>query len=120
SSGDHGFEIEISDMENMPEDQEIYLRDNLTGDYFDLRNGQPYSFISAQGMFNDRLEIVFQSESTTLGTDEATAKENYVYYDRDENRLYAKQLNGDVTRFTLYNIRGQSIMELQDVDGTAL
>ncbi len=120
SSGDHTFEIRISELENMPEDQEIYLRDYLTGDYFNLRNNQPYSFTSEQGIFNDRLEIVFQSEAVTLSSEEAIAQENYVYYDVLDNRLYAKKLNGEVKRFTLYNIRGQSIMELADVERTTL
>ncbi|WP_203256303.1 LamG domain-containing protein [Hyunsoonleella ulvae] len=120
SSGDHAFEIRISELENMPEDQEIYLRDYLTGEYFNLRNNQPYSFTSEQGIFNDRLEIVFQSEAVTLSNEEAIAQENYVYYDVLDNRLYAKKLNGEVKRFALYNIRGQSIMELQDVGSTVL
>ncbi|MFK5970379.1 MAG: LamG domain-containing protein, partial [Candidatus Marithrix sp.] len=36
SSGDHSFEIRITETESLDEDQEVYLRDNLTGDYFEL------------------------------------------------------------------------------------
>ncbi len=120
SSGDHGFEIKISDLENMPDDQEIYLKDNLTGDYFNLRNDQSYSFTSQQGMFNTRFEIVFQDQASTLSAEEASIEENYIYYDKGTNNLYAKQLEGEVTRFTLYSITGQSVMELADVERTRL
>ncbi len=120
SSGSHTFEIKITDLENMPENQEIYLRDNLTGDYFNLREGAPYRFTSEQGVFNLRLEIVFQNKAATLSAEEASIEENYMYYDRGSNTLYAKKLKAEVTRFVLYSIAGQIIMELTDVDRTTL
>lgn len=120
SSGDNTFEIRIAETENISNNQEIYLRDNLTGDYFDLSNNQPYRFSSAQGIFNSRLELVFQSESATLSHQEVAAEENYVYHNRQNNMLFAKKMNGNVTKFTLYNIRGQAVMELSKVDTTQL
>ncbi len=120
SSGEHTFEIKISELENIPEDQDIYLRDNLTGEYFNLREDQPYRFTSEQGIFNLRLEVVFQDQASTLSTEEASIEENYIYYDKGTNSLYAKQLEGEVTRFTLYSITGQSVMELADVERTRL
>ncbi|MFD2724967.1 LamG-like jellyroll fold domain-containing protein [Hyunsoonleella rubra] len=120
SSGNNTFAIKITETENIDEDQEIYLKDNLTGEYFDLTNGQPYGFSSQQGKFNQRFEIVFQSEASTLGTEEAEASEDYIYYHKGSNMLFAKRLNGEVTKFTLYSITGQSVMELDNVSGDTL
>lgn len=120
SSGDNTFEIKITDITNIEDSQDIYIRDNLTGDYFDLTSNQPYRFTSSQGIFNDRLEIVFQSEEATLSNEEQIAEENYIYHNRKENLMYAKKMNGEVTRFTLYNIRGQAVMELSKVDTAQL
>ena len=120
SSGENTFEIKISDLENIDEDQEIYLRDNLTGEYFDLTTNQPYRFTSDQGKFNTRLELVFRSEAATLSNDEFIAEENYIYHNRQNNLLYAKKMNGEVTKFTLYNIRGQSVLELSKVASSQL
>ncbi|MFS4482591.1 T9SS type A sorting domain-containing protein, partial [Hyunsoonleella sp. 2307UL5-6] len=46
--------------------------------------------------------------------------ENYIYHDKSSNRLFVKKLEGAVTKFRLYNITGQNVMELTDVDRTVL
>jgi hypothetical protein len=112
ASGDHTFEIKMTALENLPEDQEIYLRDNLTGAYFDLRQGQSYRFTSEQGVFNERLELVFQSEAATLSLEEAEVASNYIYYNKKENVLYAKKLSEDISKFAIYNLNGQKVMEM--------
>ena len=120
SSGDNSFEIKITELENIDSEQKIFIKDNLTGEYFDLTQDQAYSFSSAQGKFNNRFEIVFQDEATTLSVEEAQATENFVYYKNSEHKLFAKKMNGDVTRFALINIQGQSIMELTNVSQDVL
>ncbi|NCQ15211.1 MAG: T9SS type A sorting domain-containing protein, partial [Flavobacteriales bacterium] len=120
SSGNNAFEIKITELENIESSQPIFLRDNLTGDYFDLTQSQVYSFTSEQGKFNNRFEIVFQSESKTLGVEEAKVSENFVYYQNTSKLLFAKKMNGSVSRLALVNMRGQSVMELSDVSQDAL
>ncbi|MEW4923479.1 LamG-like jellyroll fold domain-containing protein [Algibacter sp. 2305UL17-15] len=120
SSGDNTFEIRISELEHIEENQEIYLKDNLTGEYFDLTNNQPYRFSSEQGKFNNRLEIVFQSEASTLGAKEVKTTDNFIYYHKGSNMIFAKKLNGEVTKFTLFSMTGQSIMELNNVSQSTL
>jgi len=115
SSGDNAFEIRISELENIEEDQAIYLRDNLTGIYFDLTADTAYGFSSAQGIFNDRFAIVFQSEQQSLSTAESTATENYIYYQNKINTLFVKKLNSNVSTLSLVNMRGQVVLELADV-----
>ncbi|GAA4803733.1 LamG-like jellyroll fold domain-containing protein [Litoribaculum gwangyangense] len=120
SSGDNAFEIRITEMENIDENQEIYLKDNLTDAYFDLRTGEPYGFTSTQGKFNERFEIVFQSQSQVLSIEEALASENYMYYQNTTNTFYVKKLNSEVKNLALINMRGQRILELEDVTTTNL
>ena len=115
SSGDNTFEIRISELENIEEDQAIYLHDNLTGIYFDLRTDTAYGFSSGQGIFNDRFEIVFQSEQQSLSTEESTVTENYIYYQNTINTLYVKKLNSNVSKLSLISMRGQVVLELTDV-----
>jgi hypothetical protein len=115
SSGDNSFEIRITEMDNLDESQEIYLRDNLTGTYFDLTQDTAYSFSSAQGIFNDRFEIVFQSEQQSLSTEESMVTENYIYYQNTTNTLFVKKLNSVVSKLSLINMRGQTVLELLDV-----
>lgn len=120
SSGSNTFEIKMSDSENFDEDQDIYLKDNFTGTYFDLTENTAYNFSSDQGKFNERFEIVFQSEQQSLGLEEAKQEKNFVYYQSDDRKLYAKKLNGSIKRLTLVNMLGQSVLELENVSDTAL
>jgi Concanavalin A-like lectin/glucanases superfamily/GEVED domain len=115
SSGSNSFEIKISDMENIDDSQEIYLKDNFTGKYFNLKESKPYSFTSEQGKFNERFEIVFQSEQKSLGVEEVTLSENVIYYQNSERKLFAKKINGSVTKLAIVNMLGQTTYELNNV-----
>jgi len=120
SSGDNAFEIKISEEINLNEDQNVYLRDNLLGIYFDLTQEAAYNFTSTQGIFNKRFEIVFQDEAQTLSSEEVTATENFMYFQNKVNTFYVKKLNSDVTKLTLVNMRGQSVLEQQNVSSSEL
>ncbi|KAA5820903.1 choice-of-anchor D domain-containing protein [Algibacter amylolyticus] len=120
SSGDNTFEIKISDLINMDDSQVIYLRDNLTGTYFDLTQDVAYSFSSAPGVFNKRFEIVFQSEQEALSTEESVISENYMYYQNASNTFFIKKLHTDVSKLSLVNMRGQVILELDNVTKSRL
>ena len=115
SSGSNSFEIKITEIDNIDENQAIYLRDNLTEIYFDLTNDEAYAFSSEQGKFNERFEIVFKNQSQVLSTEETLADENFMYYKMATNTFYAKKLHAEVKNFALINMRGQKVMELQNV-----
>ncbi|WXT99265.1 LamG domain-containing protein [Seonamhaeicola sp. MEBiC1930] len=120
SSGSNTFEIKISELENIEEDQEIYIKDNLTGTYYDLRQGSAYGFSSEQGKFNERFEIVFQSEQQSLSVAEASHDANFIYYVNKQRRIHVKKLSSSVTRMSLISMTGQTVMELQDVPTNVL
>ncbi|WP_406685501.1 hypothetical protein N1F78_07220 [Seonamhaeicola sp. MEBiC1930] len=120
SSGSNTFEIKISELENIGEDQEIYIKDNLTGTYYDLRQGSAYGFSSEQGKFNERFEIVFQSEQQSLSVAEASHDANFIYYVNKQRRIHVKKLSSSVTRMSLISMTGQTVMELQDVPTNVL
>ena len=120
SSGDNTFEIKITETENLEEEQEVYLRDNLAGTYFDLRSDSAYEFQSEAGKFNTRFEIVFQNEAKTLSAEEATFTENYIYYQNKTNTLFAKKLNSQIKKLALINMRGQTVLEVENVPTESL
>ncbi len=120
SSGDNTFEIKLTEQEGIEEDQEIYLKDNLTGTYFDLKAGLPYNFDSAQGKFNSRFEIVFQSEQKSLGIEEAKVEENYIYYQNSTKMLFGRKIRVPVTRLAVISMSGQTILELANVSQSTL
>ncbi len=120
SSGSNTFEIKITNLENIDENQEIYLKDNEAGIYFNLREDNAYQFTSEQGKFNARFEIVFQSEQKSLSTEEALTTENFIYYKNSEHKLFAKKLKTSVAKLSLVNMLGQSVLEFKDVSQESL
>ncbi|MEP3837218.1 MAG: LamG-like jellyroll fold domain-containing protein [Algibacter sp.] len=120
SSGDNSFEIKLSELENIDENQSIYLKDNQTGTYFDLTQNKGYEFNSDHGVFNTRFELVFQNEQASLSTEASSLNENHVYYKNSTNTLFIKNLNSDVNSLSLVNMSGQVVLEMKDVAGATL
>ena len=110
SSGNYNYTIEITETENISDDQEIYIKDNFTGEYFNLKNELPYEFSSEVGEFSNRFEIVFKNESESLSQiDETIASLNF-YYASNRNKIVVLNPNNiDVKSINVYNILGQSV-----------
>ncbi len=120
SSGSNTFEIKMSDSDGLNASQEIYLRDNLTGTYFDLRDNTSYNFSSEQGKFNARFEIVFQSEQQSLSIEETKVEDNYIFYQNNTNTLFAKKISSPVSRLEIISMTGQTVLELTNVSQSTL
>ena len=120
SSGDNIFEIYIKELDYIQDNQPIYLKDQLLDVYFDLRQDKGYVFSSQQGVFNQRFQIVFQNESKTLSTETSTITENFMYFQNTSNTFFAKKLSSAVSKLSLVNMRGQAILELDNVSRTQL
>ncbi|MCB4807507.1 T9SS type A sorting domain-containing protein [Tamlana sp. 62-3] len=120
SSGNNSFKIQLSEQINIPADQAIYLRDSTTDVYFDLSQGEAYSFTSAQGKFNERFAIVFQSKAETLSVNESQREANFMYYQNSTNTFYVKKLNAQVKNLAVINMRGQRVIEQENVEQSRL
>ncbi|MDO7171058.1 LamG-like jellyroll fold domain-containing protein [Mariniflexile sp. AS56] len=120
TSGTFNYEIKITELENIGTDQEIYLRDNLTGTYFDLTQNTAYEFSSEEGEFKERFEVVFQAKSELLSTEVSSFEENLIYYHNKTKKLFAKDLKTTVDTLTLVNMRGQTVLEFSNVTAETL
>ncbi|MDO7171061.1 LamG domain-containing protein [Mariniflexile sp. AS56] len=115
SSGSNTFEIKATEFDNLDATQAVYLRDNTTGDYFDLTNSTGYVFTSNQGKFNERFEMVFKSQEQTLSAEEASVSENFIYYQNTTNTLYGKKLSNSIDKLAIVNMRGQTVLEFNNL-----
>ncbi|WP_084205801.1 LamG domain-containing protein [Psychroserpens mesophilus] len=120
TSGNYSFTIKATQLEYIDEDQEVYLKDNLTGAYFNLKSEQAYEFTSESGVFQTRFEIVFKEQEDTLSTPENGYQYNLIYFNNDTNRLIVKGLQTDVDQIMLLNVLGQSILEFTNVNAQDL
>ncbi|WP_412559740.1 LamG-like jellyroll fold domain-containing protein [Winogradskyella sp. MIT101101] len=121
TSGSYNYTIKVSEMENIPEAQELYIKDNLTGEYFDLRNEeQPFEFSSEEGEFNDRLEIVFQQQqSETLSQIEENIEDINLYYAMGRKKIVVlNPTNEDLKSMEIINMLGQSVARIGTFEGS--
>ncbi|MDO7171064.1 LamG-like jellyroll fold domain-containing protein [Mariniflexile sp. AS56] len=123
SSGDNTFEIKATDFENMGSLKTVYLKDNVTGMVFDLMQDSAYKFSSVKGQFNERFELVFQSQQQqkqTLSTDESLDSERLIYYQNNTNTLHIKNLNTPILNFDIVNMRGQTVFGFSNMSSEIL
>jgi hypothetical protein len=110
SSGNYNYTIKITETENISDNQEIYIKDNFTGEYFNLKNELPYEFSSEVGEFDSRFEIVFKNESESLSQLDETISSLQFYYAFNRNKIVVLNPNNiDVIGLEVYNILGQSV-----------
>ena len=80
--------------------------DNLNGTYHDLKSGLDYNFTSVAGTFNDRFDVVFQTNQT-LSTEDVELDQITLYYNTTQQSLYVKELKEEVKTLVIYNTLGQ-------------
>jgi len=95
------YTIFFENKEGIFTSQKVYLKDNVLGSISDL--SQPYYFISEEGTFNNRFEIVYKKEKNTL------VKENNIVSISEENsiKIYASQK--EISQVIVYDILGKEI-----------
>jgi hypothetical protein len=101
--------IKIDELENIAEDTKIYLYDNLTASYHNMRKS-PFVIMMDIGEYKNRFSIQFRDK--TLGVEEAILNNDLmVYYAGISKILFIQNNIADVTvnNVTLYNILGQDL-----------
>lgn len=124
SSGAYDYSIKMTDSEHL-EDQPVYLKDNLTGTFFDLTKQQAYNFSTDDaGEFNERFDIVFQkTENTTdetLGVDDTDYKDSLIYFSNQEDKLFIKGLTNSAYNLKLISMLGQTVKTFYNVPSETL
>ena len=101
--------IKIDALENMPNTTKIYLHDNLTSQYHDLRESA-FEISLAIGEYNNRFSLRFADK--TLKVDDFILPENiFIYFTNNTKTLNIKNnfIDGTVNKVFLFNLLGQSI-----------
>ncbi|MDG5490470.1 LamG-like jellyroll fold domain-containing protein [Psychroserpens sp. SPM9] len=119
TSGDFNYRIKATVLEHIAEDQAIFLKDNWTGTYFDLKSGEAYEFNSEEGTFYNRFEIVFQTEST-LSTEVTDIDATLIYFNNSTKTLFAKGLQANVQELVIVNMLGQTVRDFKELSAQDL
>lgn len=99
----------IEDLENIPVNKEIYLKDNLLGIIHNIKTNN-YTTIVEAGTFDNRFEIIFQNP--TLMNDDFQIEDVTMFFNDENDWL---QINNSENKFIsnikLFNVIGQEMMQ---------
>ncbi len=107
STGPVSFTLDAT--ENFDENQQVYIYDNLTSTYHNLRDGK-FEITMPQGTVNDRFSLRFATTASSSRT--VTPEEGILAAYTSENSILNIRNNADdttVKSVALYNMVGQSI-----------
>lgn len=111
------YTIGLKGTLNFPDATPIYLKDNVSGLYYNLRNENATLYFET-GEYNNQYSIVYQDDET-LSTDEIDSNTGLlVLYDTNNNQLEIKGYANlqDVKLLKVYNVVGQEIVSLKTVE----
>ncbi|TDD75179.1 HYR domain-containing protein [Flavobacterium caseinilyticum] len=101
--------IKMDELENIADDFRIFLFDNLTESYHNIRKG-PLNIMLDIGEYKNRFSLRFKDK--TLGIEESILNNDIaVFYAKNSKTLFIQNNFPDVTvnNVTLYNILGQDL-----------
>lgn len=100
--------IKIDSLENIPETTQMYIFDNVTGTYHDIKNGN-FEITLPVGVYTNRFSLRFSMES--LGVDENTVNSLIINFTNNNNSLNIRNNDTEtiIEKVYLYNLLGQMI-----------
>ncbi len=119
ASGNFTYTLKSTEISNFPVDQDLFIKDLLTGQSYDLRSTEPYNFTSVAGSFTDRFKVIFQ-DPETLSTQDLTNDNTLIYVNQPEDKLFVKQLYEQIKQLSIINLLGQTIKTYTNLSNQAL
>ncbi|MBT8303826.1 MAG: T9SS type A sorting domain-containing protein, partial [Bacteroidia bacterium] len=116
ASGNYTYSLKSTEITNIPESQPLFIRDNLTGNTYDLRSAQQYDFTSVAGSFTDRFQVIF--EDPTLSTPDLQLNNILVFVNND--KLFVKGVEDQVKALSITNMLGQNVKRYNNVSHDVL
>jgi hypothetical protein len=99
--------FEITDLENIPQEKEIFLKDNLFNIYHNLRTSNYLTTIYA-GEESSRFELVFQDQVLSNSAFD-TNKLSVIFQNQGKKVVIFNPNNQNIDSLVLYNMLGQEV-----------
>ena len=100
--------IEVDALENAVEDTKLYIKDNLTGDTFDITN-TPFEITLEAGEYSNRFALTFQP--VLIGLNELKLEKGiFIHMNHSTANLEIRKIvDTNILNVSLYNILGQEV-----------
>lgn len=111
------YTIAIDHVDGLFEnDQNIFLKDELTGNLYDLKL-EPYTFISEAGTFEDRFSVVYQNP---LSTNEVMPENNSVIVYEQNKQVVIRSSKTNLKSVKVLDTLGRLIHEYNNINLTEI
>jgi hypothetical protein len=101
----------IDEIENMPDDLEIYIKDYYNdGATYNIKGNSGFEISLESGEHKDRFALVFQSKLEVLGETESVKDEVFIFMNNSLSEINIHKIAElDLEQITLFNILGQQM-----------
>jgi hypothetical protein len=114
-SNNEPITIELDEITNI--NQEVYIEDKLTGNYYTLTEDTEIELNLEEGTYKDRFFLTFYQRVLNLEDAPTLFKEVGVFMDNDANELVINNKNNlEISKVELFNILGQKIKEWKNIE----
>jgi len=107
------LKIALEQFDGLFDNQNIYLRDNLLNIDHDLK-ATPYNFATQQGTFENRFEVVYQSEA--LGVKNPVLNANSIVIYKNNKNIVINSSLSEISEVRIFDIQGRLIYESQNIN----
>lgn len=91
----------------------VYIHDTVTNTYNNLKTSG-YTFASSAGMFNNRFELIYTSNTSELGTAQNTFTTQNLNVSKNNNSIVIDSGTIVLKSITLYSIKGELLYQNQN------
>ncbi len=106
------FTISLEQFDGLFQNQNVYLLDNVSNTYHDLKLGS-YAFASAVGTFDGRFELRF-AQDASLGSGDHADRNALVIY-KDQSKIVVNSSNAAIAKVELFDLTGRTFLSSKEI-----
>lgn len=107
--------VEIEELENMPEDSKVYIRDNTDSTYYNISE-KKFNAPIEPGYYGDKYDIVFDNGSGKADKEKPVPGPIGIKYSMDENELSISNPElHEIEKVSIYSLLGQEVEIFEEV-----
>ena len=107
------FEIKLSSLDGLFDNQQVYLKDSNNNELFNLKNGN-YTFSTSEGTFENRFKIVFVNSALSATNFSPTATSLVLY--KTGTTVAIKSEGTKMSTVEVYDIQGRLLNDFQNLN----
>ncbi|GAA3630386.1 LamG-like jellyroll fold domain-containing protein [Flavivirga jejuensis] len=114
------YKFAIDKKENVPEDLNVFLKDNYSNSYYNLKD-ETIELYLQKNTYEDQYVIVFQ-ENNSLTTGNYENQNLSVFYDKKTENLIINNdsILNDIQSISIYNSVGQEVLNFKSLDANRI